>query len=272
MRFVYPYLVLAVLLACEGESGQPTTDPTDTNGGTATGEPPSTTSAAEQPTSTTTETGEPNSADQTTTGDSSTTGFTGTEAVDTDEPVGSSTTLFTGTTDDTDGSETAGPAETTIEPEHETEGGGNTQPCVGAALPVGGEAIAYLESQIGEGEGEDPELLHVRFASQSFTCDDPHERLACGHNWEVALRIPVEYQVPGVYALADGLIDAIGVSNGGGQGDDVCEEAGGAASGTLEIDAIDGTSVIGRICHLRAFGLDGWIMLDGTFVAPRCPQ
>lgn len=272
MRLVYPYLVLSVLLACEGGSGQPTTDTSDTAEDTASADPPGTTGAAEQPTSTTTDAGEPN-RDETTTDDSSTTVFTGTESADTDEPVDTSTTLFTGTTHDTDGTDSTDPPETSVGPESDTEGGGgNAQPCVGPASPIGAEVIAYLESQIVDGQGDEPDLLHVRFSNQSFTCADPHDHLACGHNWEVALQIPVAYQVPGVYGLADGQIHAIGVSNGGKQGDDVCEEAGGAASGTLEIDAIDGDSITGRLCHLRAIGVDGPITLDGTFVAPRCPQ
>ncbi|WP_434427355.1 hypothetical protein [Nannocystis pusilla] len=139
---------------------------------------------------------------------------------------------------------------------------------MGAAGPVEAEVIAYLESQIGDGYSE-PGRLYLRFSSQSFTCADPHDELACGHHWEVSLQIPAEFLGPGVYALADSPIVATANSTGGG---DVCEKGGGAVSGTLEIDAVDDGSVTGRLCHLRAFVLEEQILLDGMFVAPRCPQ
>ncbi|MBZ5710142.1 hypothetical protein [Nannocystis pusilla] len=269
MRWVYSYLVLALFVACGGESVHQ--DPG--TGGEPAGDTSSSTTGAAEPTSTASAASEsagPNNAEESTTGDSSTTAFTATEALDTDGTVGASTTQSSGDTDDT-----AGPAETesagASDPsDTETGTGGDPQACVGAASPVSAEMIAYLDSQIGNPGGE-PELLHVRFSSQSFTCADPHGELACGHNWEVALQIPAEFQVPGVYALADGQVHASAHANGGG-GDDVCEEADGAVTGTLEIDAVEDGAVTGRLCHLRAFLLEGPIVLDGTFVAPRCPQ
>ncbi|MDC0672430.1 hypothetical protein [Nannocystis radixulma] len=268
MRLVYSYLVLALFGACGGESvhqdpgttDEPASDTSTSTTGAA--EPTSTTSAA----SVATESAEPpNNAEESTTGDSSTTVFTATEALDT-----SSTTQFSGDTDDTVGPGETESAGDTDPSETETGTGGDPQPCVGGASPVDAQMIAYLDSQIGNPGGE-PELLHVRFSSQSFTCADPHDELACGHNWEVSLQIPAEFQVPGVYALADGQVYANGHATGGG-GDDVCEEGDGAVTGTLEIDAVEDGAVTGRLCHLRAFLLEGPIELDGTFVAPRCPQ
>lgn len=258
MRFIYSYLVLAMAVGCGDEFShqQP-----GTSEETASEAPASTTDSAE-PASTTspTSTGgvEPNSGETSTTGEA--------EAEDTDDTVGSSTTSAASDTDDT--ASATEPASDTEAPAEETTGGSDPQPCVGAAVPVKAEVIAYLESQIGDGVGE-PGRLYLRFSSQSFTCADPHEDLACGHNWEVSLQIPAEFLVPGVHALADGPIVATAKSNGGG---DVCEEAGGAVSGTLEIDAVDDGSVTGRLCHLRAFVLEEQILLDGTFEAPRCPQ
>ncbi|MCY1063544.1 hypothetical protein OV090_02160 [Nannocystis sp. RBIL2] len=260
MRFVYSYLVLALAVGCGDESShqQP-----DTSEETASEAPASTTDSAE-PTSTTspTTTGgvEPNSVETSTTGEA--------EAEDTDDTAGSSTTSAASDTDDT--ASATEPASDTEAPAEETTGGSDPQPCVGAAGPVKAEVIAYLESQIGDGDTDgDPGRLYLRFSNQSFTCADPHDDLACGHNWEVSLQIPAEFLVPGVYALADGPIDATANSTDGG---DVCEKGGGAVSGTLEIDAVEEGSVIGRLCHLRAFVLEGQILLDGTFEAPRCPQ
>ncbi|MDC0716655.1 hypothetical protein [Nannocystis bainbridge] len=263
MRFIYSCFALAVLLACENATTHPHLD---TSTDTESEAPASTTDSAEPvtPTSTSaTEGVEPHSTEDSTTGDTSTTVFPGTGTVDPDEPAESSTTLFESDTDDT------ASASDTDEPPEETSTGSDPQSCVGAASPVKAEVLAYLESQIEGDTGGEPGRLYLRFSSQSFTCADPHAELACGHNWDVSLQIPGEFQAPGVYALADGPIGAIARSNDGG---DVCQEAEGAVSGTLEIDAIDDASVTGRLCNLRAYGIEGQIVLDGTFVAPRCAQ
>lgn len=259
MRLIYSYLLLVLAVGCGEESSH---QQTDTSEETASEAPANTTDSAEttSTTSPTTSGGvEPNSAETSTTGEA--------EAEDTDDTAGSSTTTVASDTDDP--ASATEPASDTEEPAEETTGGSDPQPCVGAAGPVKAEVIAYLESQIGDGETDgEPGRLYLRFSSQSFTCADPHDDLACGQHWEVSLQIPAEFLVPGVYALADGPIDASANSTGDG---DVCEKGGGAVSGTLEIDAVEDGSVIGRLCHVRAFVLEEQILLDGTFEAPRCP-
>ncbi|MFY0537570.1 hypothetical protein [Nannocystis pusilla] len=82
-------------------------------------------------------------------------------------------------------------------------------PCDGEAEPLDVEVLAYLESQIPAnpdsdgttGEDDDPNLLYVRFSSETFTCADPHERLSCDHQWELSLRIPTAFQAPGLYTV-----------------------------------------------------------------------
>ncbi|PCC70649.1 hypothetical protein SAMN02745121_05465 [Nannocystis exedens] len=154
-------------------------------------------------------------------------------------------------------------------------------PCDGEPEPLDVEVLAYLESQIPAnqdsdgttGEDDDPNLLYVRFSSETFTCADPHDRISCGHEWELSLRIPQAFQAPGVYSFSWAGVHAFGLQTGAdlGSGDD-CDGGGGVAKGTLEIVAIDADKVVGRLCHVTWHGLDDDFELDGKFIAPRCPQ
>ncbi|MCY0988638.1 hypothetical protein OV203_16005 [Nannocystis sp. ILAH1] len=154
-------------------------------------------------------------------------------------------------------------------------------PCDGEAEPLDVEVLAYLESQIPAnpdsdgttGEDDDPNQLYVRFSSETFTCADPHDRISCGHQWELSVRIPAAFQAPGLYSLSWPGVHAFGLETGAdlGSGDD-CDGGGGSAKGTLEIVAIDADKVVGRLCHVTWNGLDNDFELDGKFIAPRCPQ
>jgi len=159
---------------------------------------------------------------------------------------------------------------------------GEPEPCEGEAVPLDAEVLAYTHSQIDAdpdsggttGGDDDPNLLYVRFSDQTFTCADPHDRLACGHHWELSLRIPTAFQTPGLYALefADVKPHGFGLSTGLDIGNDNCDGGGGGAKGTVEIIAIDEDKVVGRLCHVSWFGLDNDFQLDGSFIAPRCSQ
>lgn len=153
-------------------------------------------------------------------------------------------------------------------------------PCDGEAEPLDVEVLAYLESQIPAnpdsdgttGEDDDPNLLYVRFSSETFTCADPHERLSCDHQWELSLRIPTAFQAPGLYTVKWTDILGFGMETGNDAPADDCDGGGSTATGTLEIIAIDEDKVVGRLCHVKWSGLDNEFELDGKFIAPRCPQ
>lgn len=156
---------------------------------------------------------------------------------------------------------------------------GEPEPCEGEAVPIEAELLAYAHSQIDAspddgttGGADDPSLLYVRFSDQTFTCADPHDRLACGHHWELSLRLPPAFQTPGLYSLefADVTPHAFGVSTGTDLGGEDCDGAGSVAKGTVQVIAIDEDKVVGRLCHVSWFGLDGDFELDGSFIAPRC--
>jgi hypothetical protein len=157
---------------------------------------------------------------------------------------------------------------------------GEPEPCEGEAVPLAAEVLSYVESQIDAGpdgttgDDDDPNLLYVRFSDQTFTCADPHDRLACGHHWELSLRIPSAFQTPGLYSLqfADVQPHAFGLETGADFGSDECDGGGGMAMGTLQVIAIDEDKVVGRLCHVHWWGLDNEFDLDGSFIAPRCPQ
>lgn len=169
---------------------------------------------------------------------------------------------------------------TTLEEPDTTTTGEPVQPCAGEPVPIEAEIIAYTESQAKDtgdsedgttGDDGDPTLLYVRFSDLAFTCEDPHDRLACGEHWELSLRIPTAFQAPGLYELSFDGVHGFGQSTGHDLGGDDCDGGGGSAKGTLEILSIDEQSVTGRLCHVTSFTLDGDIELDGSFVAPRCP-
>lgn len=153
-------------------------------------------------------------------------------------------------------------------------------PCDGEAEPLDVEVLAYLESQIAAspdsdgttGEDDDPNLLYVRFSSETFTCADPHDRLSCDHQWELSLRIPAAFQAPGLYTVKWNAILGFGQETGNDAPADDCDGGGSTATGTLEIIAIDEQKVVGRLCHVKWSGLDNAFELDGKFIAPRCPQ
>ena len=153
-------------------------------------------------------------------------------------------------------------------------------PCDGEAEPLDVEVLAYLESQIAAdpdsdgttGEDDDPNLLYVRFSSETFTCADPHDRISCGHQWELSLRIPAALQTPGLYNVWWSDILGFGLETGNDAPADDCDGGGSTAKGTLEIIAIDEDKVVGRLCHVKWTGLDNDFELDGKFIAPRCPQ
>lgn len=153
-------------------------------------------------------------------------------------------------------------------------------PCDGEAEPLDVEVLAYLESQIPAnpdsdgttGEDDDPNLLYIRFSSETFTCADPHERLSCDHQWELSLRIPTAFQAPGLYTVKWTDIHGFGMETGNDAPADDCDGGGSTATGTLEIIALDEDKVVGRLCHVKWTGLDNDFELDGKFIAPRCPQ
>jgi hypothetical protein len=152
-------------------------------------------------------------------------------------------------------------------------------PCEGEAEPLDVEVLSYLESQIPvdpengtTGEDDDPNQLYVRFSSETFTCADPHDRIACGHQWELSLRIPSAFQAPGLYSVSWPGVHALGLETGPAFNSPDCDFAAGSAEGTLEIIAIDDDKVVGRLCHVKWWGLDNDFELDGKFIAPRCPQ
>ncbi|MCY1057390.1 hypothetical protein [Nannocystis sp. SCPEA4] len=200
------------------------------------------------------------------------------------EPGNSTDTTWAGTT-----LETSGPGDpsdtwagTTLEPDPGTDTHvtttpyttGEPAPCEGEAVPIEAEVLSYVESQIDPAPGLDPNMLYIRFSDQTFTCADPHDRLACGHHWELSLRLPSGFQTPGLYALdfADMTPHGFGLQTGTDIGSDDCDGGGSAAKGLIQVIAIDEDKVVGRLCHVTWSGLDNDFELDGSFIAPRCPQ
>ncbi|MBZ5707843.1 hypothetical protein [Nannocystis pusilla] len=157
---------------------------------------------------------------------------------------------------------------------------GEPEPCEGEAVPLDVEVLSYVESQIEvgpdgtTGDDDDPNLLYVRFSDQTFTCADPHEPVACGHHWDLSLRLPSAFQAPGLYSLqfADVQPHGFGRETGPDFGSEDCDGSTGIAQGTLQIVAIDEDKVVGRLCHVTWPGHDNEFALDGSFIAPRCPQ
>ncbi|MDC0670072.1 hypothetical protein [Nannocystis radixulma] len=219
--------------------------------------------------------------------DGETTGTTAAEPGNGTDTTWAGTTLVeTGTTGDA--SDTW--AGTTLEPDPGTDTHvtttpyttGEPAPCEGEAVPIEAEVLSYVESQIDAspdsdgttGDVFDPNMVYVRFSDQTFTCADPHDRLACGHHWELSLRLPTAFQKPGLYTLdfVDGVPHGFGLQTGAGVGSDDCDGGGSVAKGMIQVIAIDEDKVVGRLCHVTWSGLDNDFALDGSFIAPRCPQ
>lgn len=241
-----------------GDSGDSTATEGDSQGATSTSAGHGATSTAGAPTSTpTTDPYDPSETTGNATTDNVTTSETGTTSAGTTEDV--STTLYPGT----NGSVTM------------LTDGEEPRPC-DSEVPIDAEILSYLESQIPEaagttGEDDDPNLIYIRFSDLPFTCADPHDRVNCGHHWDLSVRIPSAFQAPGLYAFSWEGPHAFGYESGPdvGQGDD-CDGGGSVAKGTLEILAIDDDKITGRLCGVTWNGLDNSFALEGTFVAPRC--
>ena len=162
------------------------------------------------------------------------------------------------------------------------------QPCAGDPVAIDGlvTSMAYLKSQIppdmttGSGSsgsssgGEpDPSTLYIRLSDQSFECKDPNAILSCGAHWDLTIVIPPEYQTPGTYALGPGDVLGIFGETGPDEGGNNCGFGGGTFGATLEIIALDDSTVEGRLCNVDSPWLwpDPKPDLEGTFYADRCP-
>lgn len=274
-------LALPLALACDVKPGEPGESAGETDTAASEGTDGQGTTSAGDPLTTS---GGSSATNGTSVGSSATDPTNGSaSATDGDDPVETSTSAST----------SVGTLGTSATSEGETEDipVEPPKPCEGEAIPLGPFAtqIAYLSSQEQEptdptagstitsgsgtdpGSGGDPNTLTIRFSSHAFTCEDPSKFLECGQGdgWNLQIRIPPEFQSPGLYNLFGSDIIAISdvVLDEGGDG---CGFGGSTVSGSLEIFAVDGDKVEGRLCHVEAlFGEDA-PDLEGSFVAPRC--
>lgn len=199
------------------------------------------------------------------------------------------TATATATTDATTGmtsSTTSATETTTTATSGTTSDPVDPQPCAGDPKEAPGVAIAYIESQVppnpdttgggssgtSGGDPPDPQTLHIRLSSQTFTCADPAANLQCGPNWEVSITIPPEFQTPGLYHLSGPSVFGGATETGADEGGNMCSFGGGSFWATFELVAIDDAAVTGRLCHIDSPIPFNAAELEGVqFVAPRCP-
>lgn len=154
--------------------------------------------------------------------------------------------------------------------------GGASQGEGGASPGVSANAIAMFFGQIPwsdpssgtgttSGGGPSADTLVVWIGGQPIACAEPFG-LDCGSQWYISFDLPPELQQPGTYSLAE--LNGF-ASETGPDGGAECWAGGGTYwDGTVTIDSIDGTSVVGSVSP----SADYWEFdPSGPFVAVRCP-
>lgn len=157
-------------------------------------------------------------------------------------------------------------------------------PCEGEALELDAATLAYTYAQLppwepepgdtgfgsgGDDPGIDPDTLYLRLSNKVATCSDLEGGLGCGAHWELSIRVPPAYQVPGIYHLAGPQVFGTVMETGPDEGG-TCWGGGGTINGTLEIISVDDKEVKARLCHVDVDLLENVSNLDGSFSASRC--
>lgn len=158
------------------------------------------------------------------------------------------------------------------------EGGGDIEPGCRVddrcAEPPGvsdeGVAVPY-EQLSGVVPAPDDTLL-LAFGSEAASCADPLASApSCGPTlaWKAEIPLPADLQYAGAVVDLESLID-VGFgpfySGSQGEGDGACSGGGGTLFGTLEVLAIDASSITVRITDAFGFGDE----VDGTRTLLRC--
>lgn len=158
------------------------------------------------------------------------------------------------------------------------EGGGDIEPGCRVddrcAEPPGvsdeGVAVPYEELS-GVVPAPDGTLL-LAFGSEAASCADPLASApSCGPTlaWKAEIPLPADLQYAGAVVDLESLID-VGFgpfySGSQGEGDGACSGGGGTLFGTLEVLAIDASSITVRITDAFGFGDE----VDGTRTLLRC--
>jgi hypothetical protein len=126
------------------------------------------------------------------------------------------------------------------------------------AAPPGGPAV-------------DPDTLFIRLGSESASCGDPFAAMACDGDSRLSFTLPASLQKTGVLNLSD---PAIGAQHARTPGDGApsCAAVTGAMSdGSVEILAIDETSVSLRVYRSYVSDSTGTFEVDGLYTATICP-
>lgn len=114
------------------------------------------------------------------------------------------------------------------------------------------------------GSDIDPDSIQINISTGPESCEDPWALLPCGSHWAVSLMLAPEQQVPGSYDLfteTNGFFTETGEPYAEGD----CSFGGGTLEGTVEIDEVNETEIVGRILTDGVFALE-----EIEFTAPRC--
>ncbi len=134
--------------------------------------------------------------------------------------------------------------------------GGSTSTASAPAMPAMAITRAQLEvlledSGYGSGGSFDPDELFLKLSDIGVSCGEASVLLPCGFHWSVSISLPPALQAVGVYDLESPQITAGKSETSELHEDPIDEEdcswGGGGISGTLEILAIDDSSVHFRL-------------------------
>ena len=115
------------------------------------------------------------------------------------------------------------------------------------------------------GGGVPDDTLLVEITTGPASCTDVFASLPCGGAWSISFSLPAELQTPGTYALFPDL-NGNQFFNDDADETGECGGGGGTLEGTVIIESIDDTQVVGRIENAESFDFDANV----SFVAPRC--
>jgi hypothetical protein len=158
-------------------------------------------------------------------------------------------------------------------PDPEPLPGGEPEPAASVcARPIHGLLNAFAIPQGRTGTVE--LVLSDRTMDCHYWTDDFQDRCDI---WRARISVAAKNQKPGTYALADDfayLDRRVAVQGHGAKAAGfTCNSGGGRLAGTLEITSVDQRGIRGSICSSRVDGTNHAddSLIDGTFVATRCP-
>ncbi len=144
--------------------------------------------------------------------------------------------------------------------------------------PVSGKCSAPVVGLVGalaipQGDSGDIEIVLTNHpASCRYWADKQFEK-SCDV-WRTRITLPAESQKPGTYRVEQRfayLDQRLSRSGGAWQKGSVCKMAGGNLSGKLRIEAVERDRIIGSICGSKTTYTPNPNLVDGRFVARRCP-